>query len=85
MTALAVVPSPAVTAASLYVIEDQLAALIETARRVGFSGPRTGLSGGVSGGADCGGRETRPGGPVPDAPGAADRLCEARGGASEGA
>ena len=34
MTALAVVPSPAVTAASLYVIEDQLAALIETAELV---------------------------------------------------
>ena len=30
MTVLAVVPSPAVTAAPLYVIEDQLAALIET-------------------------------------------------------
>jgi hypothetical protein len=34
MAALAVVPSPAVTAASLYVIEDQLAALIETAELV---------------------------------------------------
>jgi len=31
MAALAVVPSPAVTAAPLYVIEDELAALIETA------------------------------------------------------
>src|SRR4030095_9022596 len=34
MAVLAVVPSPAVTAASLYVIEDQLAALIETAELV---------------------------------------------------
>jgi hypothetical protein len=34
MAALAVVPSPAVTAAPLYVIEDQLAALIETAELV---------------------------------------------------
>jgi len=34
MAALAVVPSPAVTAASLYVIEDELAALIETAELV---------------------------------------------------
>ena len=34
MAALAVVPSPAVTAASLYVIEDGLAALIETAELV---------------------------------------------------
>ena len=34
MAALAVVPSPAVTAASLYVIEDCLAALIETAELV---------------------------------------------------
>jgi hypothetical protein len=34
MVALAVVPSPAVTAAPLYVIEDQLAALIETAELV---------------------------------------------------
>ena len=34
MAVLAVVPSPAVTAASLYVIEDQLAALIETAEVV---------------------------------------------------
>lgn len=34
MAVLAVVPSPAVTAASLYVIEDQLAALIETAEMV---------------------------------------------------
>ena len=34
MTSLAVVPSPAVTAASLYLIEDQLAALIETAEMV---------------------------------------------------
>jgi hypothetical protein len=34
MAALAVVPSPAVTAAPLYVIEDHLAALIETAELV---------------------------------------------------
>ena len=34
MAALAVVPSPAVTAASLYMIEDHLAALIETAEMV---------------------------------------------------
>ena len=34
MAALAVVPSPAVTAAPLYLIEDQLAALIETAELV---------------------------------------------------
>jgi hypothetical protein len=34
MAALAVVPSPAVTAAALYVIEDHLAALIETAELV---------------------------------------------------
>jgi hypothetical protein len=34
MAALAVVPSPAVTAASLYMIEDHLAALIETAELV---------------------------------------------------
>jgi Siphovirus Gp157 len=34
MAALAVVPSPAVTAAPLYVIEDQLAALVETAELV---------------------------------------------------
>ena len=34
MAVLAVVPSPAVTAAPLYVIEDQLAALIETAELV---------------------------------------------------
>jgi hypothetical protein len=34
MAVLAVVPSPAVTAASLYLIEDQLAALIETAELV---------------------------------------------------
>ena len=34
MAVLAVVPSPAVTAASLYVIEDHLAALIETAELV---------------------------------------------------
>jgi hypothetical protein len=34
MTSLAVVPSPAVTAAPLYVIEDHLAALIETAELV---------------------------------------------------
>jgi hypothetical protein len=34
MAALAVVPSPAVTAAPLYVIEEQLAALIETAELV---------------------------------------------------
>ena len=34
MAALAVVPSPAVTAAQLYVIEDHLAALIETAELV---------------------------------------------------
>jgi hypothetical protein len=34
MTVLAVVPSPAVTAAPLYVIEDHLAALIETAELV---------------------------------------------------
>ena len=34
MAALAVVPSPAVTAAPLYVIEDQLACLIETAELV---------------------------------------------------
>jgi hypothetical protein len=34
MTSLAIVPSPAVTAAPLYVIEDQLAALIETAELV---------------------------------------------------
>ena len=34
MTTLAVVPSPAVTAAPLYVIEDHLAALIETAELV---------------------------------------------------
>ena len=34
MAALAVVPSPAVTAAPLYAIEDQLAALIETAELV---------------------------------------------------
>jgi hypothetical protein len=34
MAVLAVVPSPAVTAAPLYVIEDQLAALIETAEMV---------------------------------------------------
>ena len=34
MAALAVVPSPAVTAAPLYVIEDYLAALIETAELV---------------------------------------------------
>jgi hypothetical protein len=34
MATLAVVPSPAVTAAPLYVIEDQLAALIETAELV---------------------------------------------------
>ena len=34
MAVLAVVPSPAVTAASLYVIEDQLAALVETAELV---------------------------------------------------
>jgi len=34
MAALAVVPSPAVTAAPLYLIEDQLAALVETAELV---------------------------------------------------
>jgi hypothetical protein len=34
MAALAVVPSPAVTAAPLFLIEDQLAALIETAELV---------------------------------------------------
>ena len=34
MATLAVVPSPAVTAAPLYLIEDQLAALIETAELV---------------------------------------------------
>src|SRR5260370_10956754 len=34
MAALAAVPSPAVTAPPLYVIEDQLAALIETAELV---------------------------------------------------
>jgi hypothetical protein len=34
MTSLAIVPSPAVTAAPLYVIEDQLAALIETSELV---------------------------------------------------
>jgi hypothetical protein len=34
MAALAVVPSPAVTAAPLYLIEDRLAALIETAELV---------------------------------------------------
>jgi len=34
MAVLAVVPSPAVTATSLYVIEDQLAALVETAELV---------------------------------------------------
>src|ERR1017187_7101769 len=34
MAALAVVPSPAVTAASLYMIEDHLAALIQTAELV---------------------------------------------------
>ena len=34
MAVLAVVPSPAVTAEPLYVIEDQLAALIETAELV---------------------------------------------------
>src|ERR1700690_650310 len=34
MAALAVVPSPAVTAAPLYVVQDQLAALIETAELV---------------------------------------------------
>ena len=34
MAVLAVVPSPAITAAPLYVIEDQLAALIETAELV---------------------------------------------------
>jgi hypothetical protein len=34
MTSLTIVPSPAVTAAPLYVIEDQLAALIETAELV---------------------------------------------------
>ena len=34
MTVLAVVPSPAVTAAPLFVIEDHLAALIETAELV---------------------------------------------------
>jgi len=34
MAALAIVPSPAVTAAPLYVIEDHLAALIETAELV---------------------------------------------------
>jgi hypothetical protein len=34
MAVLAVVPSPAITAAPLYVIEDQLAALIETAEMV---------------------------------------------------
>jgi hypothetical protein len=34
MATLAVVPSPAVTAAPLYVIEDHLAALIETAELV---------------------------------------------------
>ena len=34
MAVLAVVPSPAVTAASLYLIEDQLAALIETTELV---------------------------------------------------
>ena len=34
MATLAVVPSPAVTAAPLYVIEDQLAALVETAELV---------------------------------------------------
>ena len=35
MTALAIVPSPAVTAAPLYVIEEYLAAMIETAELVG--------------------------------------------------
>ena len=41
MAALAVVPSPAVTAAPLYVIEDHLAALIETAELVSRSRSRS--------------------------------------------
>jgi len=62
MAALAVVPSPAVTAGPLYVIDDQLAALIETAEfRAEFQAALK-----------RGSREARSGGSVP---GAADRFC----------
>jgi len=44
MAAVAVVPSPAVTSAPLYLIEDQLAALVETAELVLSAAAKRGTS-----------------------------------------
>ena len=77
MAALAVVPSPAVTAAPLYVIEDHLACLIETAELVSPEQEQefraefqTALTAAVE--------KTRPGRPISGSSGAADRLCPIR-------
>jgi len=79
MAVLAVVPSPAVTAAPLHVIEDQLACLIETAEMVSPEQEQeqefraefqTALTAAVE--------KTRPGRPISGSSGAANRLCQIR-------